>query len=404
MNKKRIAGSGGLILTINGGSSSIKFSICEPKEPIRRIVWGQVERVGSPRPLLTIEDIGSKPIAKALRGAADHPAAVEQMLDLLQKRPEFSAVAAVGHRVVHGGPRLFEPQRITPRLIAQLRGVAPLDPDHLPSEIALIEAVLGRLGKLPQVACFDTAFHRTLPRVAKLLPIPRRYQTGGVQRYGFHGLSYTYLMAELTRIAGNRIARGRVILAHLGAGASMAAVRHGKCVETTMGFTPTSGLVMATRSGDLDPGLIVYLMRKHELSAGQIDDLVNRRCGLLGVSQTSGDMRDLLARQSSDRRASEAIELFCYQAKKSLAGLAATLGGVDTLVFAGGIGEHAAQIREKICDGLEFLGIRLDRKLNRFAAPIVSARNGSCTIRIIPTNEEATIVRAVVQFLGKDDC
>ena len=257
--------------------------------------------------------------------------------------------------------RHSEPEVITPKLLDELHRITPYDPDHLPLEIELIEAFRQRHPALPQVACFDTAFHRTMPRVASLLPIPRRYEAAGVRRYGFHGLSYEFLMEELARLGDPAAAKGRVILAHLGNGASLAAVRDGKSIDTSMGFTPTAGLVMSSRSGDLDPGLVSYLARTEQMSAAQFQEMVNHASGLLGVSEISSDLRDLLARESDDVRAAEAVALFCYQAKKWIGSFAAALGGLDTLVFAGGIGENAPLIRERICDGLGFLGIELDQ-------------------------------------------
>src|SRR5262249_40488637 len=269
-----------------------------------------------------------------------------------------------------------------------------------PAEIALIEEVARRVPGVLQVTCFDTAFHRDLPRVARLLPIPRKYEASGVRRYGFHGLSYAFLMDELTRIAP-QAARGRVILAHLGAGASMAAVRDGKCIDTRMAFTPTAGLVMGTRSGDLDPGVLVYLMRQEGLTAEQVNELVNRRSGLLGVSETSPDMRDLLARQADDPRAADAVALFCYQAQKGGGALTAALGGLDTLVFAGGIGEHAAEVRVRVCNGLDFLGILLDPARNAANAAVISADTGRCVVRVIKTDEELKVVGDVLRIWGE---
>src|SRR5207248_5014828 len=248
--------------------------------------------------------------------------------------------------------------------------------------------------------CFDTAFHATLPRVARLLPLPRRYDAAGIRRYGFHGLSYAYLMGELGRVAGPEAAAGRVILAHLGAGASMAAVQGRKSIDTTMSFTPTAGLVMATRTGDLDPGALVYLLRSENLSADQLDELLNKQSGLLGVSETSPDMRDLLAKQAGDVRAAEAVELFCYQARKWVGALAAALGGLDTLVFAGGIGENAAEVRQRICDGLGFLGVRLDPARNAAGAAVISADGTPATVRVIRTDEELMIARLVGRTLA----
>jgi acetate kinase len=283
-------------------------------------------------------------------------------------------------------------------VIAELKSAEPLDLAHLPREIALIEAFGKAFVDVPQVACFDTAFHRHLPRVAQLLPIPRKYSDGGVRRFGFHGLSYSYLMSELARIAKPQAA-GRVILAHLGSGASMAAVRGGEPIDTTMAFTPTAGLVMGTRPGDLDPGLLVYLSRIEKWTPDQMDDFLNSRCGLLGVSQTSADMQDLQKREANDPRAAEAVELFCYQARKWIGALAGALGGLDTLIFSGGIGEHAPEIRRRICEGLEFLGLRLDARLNSDVAPLISTPQSSVAVRVIPTDEEIVIARIVRELI-----
>jgi len=306
----------------------------------------------------------------------------------------------VGHRVVHG-MKHSEPEWVTPKLLSELHRIKPYDPDHLPREIGLIEAFLRRHPKLPQVACFDTAFHRTMPRVAKLLPIPRRYAAKGVERYGFHGLSYAYLMEELSRV-DPAAAKGRVILAHLGNGASLAAVRHGKSIDTSMGFTPTAGLVMSTRTGDLDPGLVYYLARTERMTAAQFQQMVNHESGLLGVSGISSDLRELLARESDDVRAAEAVALFCYQAKKWIGSFAAALGGLDTLVFAGGIGENAPLIRGRICDGLGFLGIELSQKRNAKNSPLISLDASRVKVRVIRTDEELMIARSVIRVLNLD--
>jgi acetate kinase len=253
---------------------------------------------------------------------------------------------------------------------------------------------------VPQVACFDTAFHSDLPPVARLLPIPRRYAERGVRRYGFHGLSYSYLMAELERLAGKAAAAGRVILAHLGNGASMAAVHAGRSIDTSMAFTPAAGLVMGTRSGDLDPGLVAYLARADGVDAAAFDALVNGESGLLGLSETSSDVRDLLAREAGDRRAAEALAVFCYQAKKWIGALSAALGGLDTLVFAGGIGEHAAPLRARICDGLAFLGLAIDPARNATDAAVISSDTSRVTVRVIPTDEELWIARETAALCG----
>jgi acetate kinase len=285
-------------------------------------------------------------------------------------------------------------------VVAELRRLGPFDPEHLPGEILLIEACHRRFPDVPQVACFDTAFHHDLPRVARLLPIPRRYEAQGVRRYGFHGLSYAYLMGELARLAGPDVARGRVILAHLGNGASLAAVRDGHSVDTSMSFTPTAGVPMSTRSGDLDPGLLWYLARTDGLDARRLNDLVNSQSGLLGVSETSSDMRDLLDRETHDVRAAEAVALFCYQLKKWIGAFAAALGGLDALVFAGGIGEHAPAVRSRTCSGLEFLGVELDETRNAANEGVISAAASRVAVRVIRTDEALMIARSACRALG----
>jgi acetate kinase len=388
-----------VLLTINDGSSSIKFAVYQPGQSPIKVLSGQIERIGASGTTLTVSGVDGAPAQKQPLLASNHDDATEQLIDWLQKRLGASPIAGIGHRIVHGGPRLLAHQLVTPRVVAELREIVSLDLAHLPREIALIEVLSGKYPGVPQVACFDTAFHHEMPRVAQLLPIPRRYDAAGVRRFGFHGLSYTYLMEELRRLNSDE-ANGRVILAHLGSGASMAAVHDGKPIDTTMAFTPTAGLVMGTRPGDIDPGLLVYLMRSENRSAEQMDEFINQQCGLLGVSETTSDMRDLIARRASDIRAAEAIALFCHQARKWIGALAATMGGMNTLVFAGGIGEHSAEVRAEICAGLEFLGLRLDADRNAQAADIISADHSPVTVRIIATDEELVIAKTVCTLLN----
>jgi acetate kinase len=383
------------VLTINGGSSSIRFAVYEAGAALRRQLDGKIDRIGVSGTNLVVSDSSGKPQVSRRLAADSHRTAVGFLLDWLDEQPIIASITAVGHRVVHG-MKHTEPARITPALLAELHRLTPYDPDHLPREVGLIEAFGTRHPKLPQVACFDTAFHRTMPRVAKLLPIPRRYAAKGVERYGFHGLSYEYLMEELGRL-DPAAAKGRVILAHLGNGASLAAVRDGRSIDTSMGFTPASGLVMSTRTGDLDPGLAYYLARTERMTAARFQRMVNHESGLLGVSGTSADLRDLLAREARDARAADAVALFCYQAKKWIGSFAAALGGVDTLVFAGGIGEHAPLVRERICDGLGVLGITLHRARNAKNAPLISRDAGRVKVRVIRTDEELMIARSVVR-------
>ena len=387
------------LLTINGGSSSTRFALYEEGEPLRRRLDGKVDRIGLSGTNLTFKDSTGQSRESRTIDTDDHGSAVTFLLDWLETQQAFASLKAVGHRVVHGMTR-SEPEQVTAELLDELHRITPYDPEHLPLEIELIEAIRQRHPTLPQVACFDTAFHRTMPRVASLLPIPRRYEAAGVRRYGFHGLSYEFLMEELTRLGDPAATKGRVILAHLGNGASLAAVRDGKSIDTSMGFTPAGGLVMSSRSGDLDPGLVPYLARTEQMSATQFQDMVNHASGLLGVSETSSDLRDLLARESDDVRAAEAVALFCYQAKKWIGSFAAVLGGLDTLVFAGGIGENAPLVRERICDGLGFLGIELDEGRNARNASRISADDGRVAVRVIRTDEELMIARSVVRVLG----
>jgi acetate kinase len=388
------------ILTINGGSSSIKFAVFDAGESLRRILEGAIERIGLPDATLRVKGVNKADNFSRPVRAADHTAAVGALMDWIEERLGRNTLTAVGHRVVHGGPRYSEPQRITTEMVAELHDLSPFDPEHLPEEILLTEAFHRRFHDLPQVACFDTAFHHDMPRVARLLPIPRRYETQGVRRYGFHGLSYAFLMGELARIDGTKVAQGRIILAHLGNGASLAAVRNGKPVDTSMGFTPAAGVPMSTRSGDLDPGLVWYLARTEKMNAKQFNGMVNFQSGLLGVSETGSDMHDLLDHEARDVRAAEAVALFCYQVKKWIGAFAAALGGLDTLVFAGGIGENAVTVRTRICDGLEFLGIKLEEKRNAKNEGVISANAGRVVVRVMHTDEEWMIANMVCSVLG----
>ena len=386
------------ILTINGGSSSIRFAVYEAGGALRRQLDGKIDRIGVRGTNLVVTDAAGTPQVSRRLGAAGHRTAVGVLLDWLEAQPIFVSVTAVGHRVVHGMTH-SAPEKVTPKLLAELHRITPYAPEHLPREIGLIEAFRTRHPKLPQVACFDTAFHRSMPRVATLLPIPRRHGAKGVQRYGFHGLSYAYLMDELARLGDPAATTGRVILAHLGNGASLAAVRNGKSTDTSMGFTPTAGLVMSTRTGDLDPGLVYYLARTERMTAARFQRMVNHESGLLGVSTISSDLRDLLAQEAGDVRAAEAVALFCYQTKKWIGAFAAALGGLDTLVFTAGIGENAPVIRKRICDGLGFLGIELDPKRNAKNAPLISRHTARVTVRVIPTDEALMIARSVSRVL-----
>jgi acetate kinase len=357
------------ILALNGGSSSLKFaafSIGGGGEP-EALTRGAVEWVSDPG------------------------AAVPRVLETLTARG--IELDAAGHRIVHGGPNHLEPARIGDALIASLREATPFAPLHLPGELALIEAVRKEHPALPQVACFDTSFHARMPLFAKRLPLPTSLWDEGVRRYGFHGLSYESIVRTLGTLAS-----GRVVIAHLGNGASMVALSDGVPVETTMGFTPAAGLVMGTRPGDLDPGVVVYLARTRGMDASSLEDLLNRRSGLLALSETTADMQALLAARDSDPRAELAVAMFCSSARKWVGALAAVLGGLDALVFTGGIGEHAAPVREEICRDLGYLGIDLDPARNARSAAIVTADGSRCAVRVVATDEERVVARHTAEL------
>lgn len=386
------------ILIINGGSSTIKFALYSADHSLTVLFHGKIDRIGLTDSTLTFFDENKKQENKLPIKAIDYKSTTNFLIDWLENQAEFSSVTSIGHRIVHGMHHT-ESVIITPKIIDELRRMIPYDPDHIPDEIQLIETFHQRYPKLQQVACFDTAFHTSMPRVAKLLPIPRRYDTIGIQRYGFHGISYSYLLEELTRVAGTKASQGRIILAHLGNGASMAAVREGKSIDTTMGFTPAGGLPMGTRPGDLDPGVAWYIMQSKQKSPKQFNNIINHESGLLGISETSSDMRDLLVHEKDDIRAAEAVALFCYQAKKWIGAFAAILSGLDSLVFAGGIGENSAVVRSRICEGLGFLGIELNEIQNKANAPVISSINSRVNVRVIETNEEWMMAKTIYKMI-----
>lgn len=387
------------ILTINGGSSSIRFSLYQAGESLERTLSGKIDRIGLDGTTLTFNNSASNQHGSRILSASDHKSATIFLIEWLEKQTDIETLDAIGHRVVHGMHRTT-PELVTDELLTELRQIIPCDPQHMPGEIELIETFRRYYPKKPQIVCFDTAFHRTLPRVAKLLPLPRRFDVQGVQRYGFHGLSYTYLMEELVHKGDSAAKSGRVILAHLGNGASLAAVRDGKSIDTSMGFTPMAGLPMGTRSGDLDPGLVDYLARTENMTTSQFSEMVSSQSGLLGISETSSDMRDLLEIEEQDVRAAEAIAFFCYQVKKWIGSFVAALGGLDTLVFTGGVGENAPLIRWRICEELSFLGIELDESRNVETSQIISTDSSRVRVRVIRTDEEQMIAEMVSQVLG----
>lgn len=387
------------ILSVNGGSSSIKFAVYKAEETLTPVFFGEIENVGKRNTTLNYTNTITNTQKTLYPTATDFTSAAFIIIDLLEKECDQISVKAIGYRIVHGMQH-SKPELVTPELLIKLKELSAYDPEHLPGEIELIEVFRKHYPLQAHIACFDTSFHAAMPKVAKWVSIPRRFNTDGILRYGFHGLSYAYLMDELKSKAGDEVASGRIILAHLGNGASLAAIKDGKSIDTSMGFTPTSGLLMGTRSGDLDPGVACYLMQTEKLSPEQFNHLVNHESGLLGISETSSDMRELLDQEHTDIRAAEAIELFCYQAKKWIGSFAAVLGGLDTLVFSGGIGGRAPEIRERICSGLQFLGVALDSLKNKNNEEIISEDKSKVSVRVMKTNEELMIARLVCQVLN----
>jgi acetate kinase len=381
------------VLTINSGSSSLKFSVYQMTPQEKLVFSGIIERIGLRGSRFFAADAQRKPLIDEHLDLPDHDAAIKALLDRLQTQLPQRELNAAGHRVVHGGVHYNQPSLIDADLVEKIESIVRLAPEHLPHELKAIYALQRHYPELKQVACFDTAFHRRMPEVAQLIPLPRSLWHEGVRRYGFHGLSYEYIMHKLEEVAGPEAASGRVVVAHLGNGASMAAVHGGRGLDTTMGLTPTGGLVMGTRSGDLDPGILIYLLREKDRSPQTVDYLVNQRSGLIGISGSTSDMHDLLQHEASDPNAAQAIELFCYQAKKHLAAMAAAIGGLETLVFTAGIGSGAPPIRWRICQGLEFMGIRLDAGRNDANAPVISCDGSPVTVRVMKTDEELMIAR-----------
>ena len=387
------------IFIVNCGSSSIKFALYATGPMPDRYLQGEIAGIGTDTATFAAQDLVSNQKSNLNISATNLYQAADYLVDWFSKQEAFASVKAIAHRIVHGMNHPV-PEIINSELLVELKAISAYDPDHMPFEINLVETFRNRYPGMLQVACFDTSFHSSMPQVAKLLPIPRRFNAIGVQRYGFHGLSCTYLMEELRRIAGDQAANGKVILAHLGSGASVTAVKNGKSIDTSMGFTPVSGLPMGTRSGDLDPGVAWYLMQFEKLNAEQFNDIVNHQSGLLGVSETSADMRQLLQHEKADPRAAEAVELFCYQTRKWIGSFTAVLGGVETLVFAGGIAEGSAVIRQRICNNLEFLGVELDVAKNAAYENIISSATSKVCVRVIHTNEELIMAKLTMRVLN----
>jgi acetate kinase len=388
------------VLTLNAGSSSIKFALFEiTGAKLDSTLRGQIEGIGTAPHFVAHDPAGG---ALADRRWPDgksqtHEALLGILLDWTDRHLGTDALVAVGHRVVHGGRDHDRPARVTNVLLAALEQLTPLAPLHQPHNLSPIRAIASLRPGLPQVACFDTAFHHDMPPVATRLALPREYEADGVRRYGFHGLSYEYIAGRLRETAPE-LAAGRVIVAHLGNGASLCAMRNGRSVDTTMGFTALDGLVMGTRCGSIDPGAILYLQQARGMSAEQIEDLLYRRSGLLGVSGISSDMRELLA--SSDKRAKEAVDLFAFRIGREAGALVSSLGGLDGFVFTAGIGEHAPPIRAAVCARLAWLGVMLDEAANMRTATRISTKDSRVDVRVVPTDEEAMIARHTLDVIG----
>jgi acetate kinase len=380
------------VLTINSGSSSLKFALYDMGQNEQVILSGAIDGINFHTGCFHIKDAHGDDLINQSFHVSDHEIAAVQLLRWLKKHDYSEVLDAVGHRIVHGGSKYYQPYLVNSKLMEELQDLIPLSPDHLPQELKVIRTVGQYHPKTSQIVCFDTAFHHSMPKQAQIFALPKSLKEEGIMRYGFHGLSYEYIIEKLKTDVGKNIANGRIIIAHLGNGASMVATKRGRSIDTTMGFTPTGGLMMSTRSGDLDPGVILYLLRQKNLRPSEVADIVNKKAGLLGISQISPDMKERLEKKKNPD-AAEAVNLFCYQAKKFLGSLVTVLGGLDTLIFTGGIGENSPPIRKCICENMELFGIRLDTNRNARNAPVISDDHSTVTVRVMKTNEQLMIAR-----------
>jgi len=384
----------GAILVLNSGSSSIKFSLFDWE--FRRVLSGKLDRIGLPDSYLHVKSGDGGDLVHERVSLPHRSAAVQLLSQWLEEHGGLKQLAGVGHRIVHGGLHFSAPERVTASVIDDLRKVTPFAPNHLPMEIDAVEAIHRLHPSLPQAVCFDTAFHRSLPQVARLFALPRTLFDRGVERYGFHGLSYESIVNTLSE-SGDL--PQRLVVAHLGNGASLAAIRNGRSVDTTMGMTPTGGIPMGTRSGDLDPGILLYLLRQG-CNQAEIEEAVEKKGGLLGLSGTTADMEDLLTKAGTDAAAAEAVEVFCYAIRKTIASYAAVLQGLDAIVFTGGIGENAAPIRARALEGLAFLGVHIDSTRNAQNASVISPDGAPVVVRVVPTDEELMVARHTQRVLS----
>jgi acetate kinase len=381
------------ILTINSGSSSLKFALYQMADSEELFFTGSFSEIGEGNGLFQVKNNRNQTVVRRNPDLPDHHTALQTFSEWLKEDYPEHSLTAIGHRIVHGGKDYTKPEFITGKLTSALNQLIPFAPDHLPHQIKAIESFHKIYPEIKQIACFDTSFHSGMPKIAKMFAVTRDLFRQGVQRYGFHGLSYEYILSELERIEGKSSTKGRLIIAHLGNGASMAAVKDGVSIDTTMGFTPAGGMMMSSRSGDLDPGILIYLLKEKHLDISRLNDLINQKSGLIGISGVSSDMKILLNKQENNPLAAEAITLFCYQARKFIGALSAVLGGIDELIFTGGIGENAPEIRAQICNELAYLGISVDEASNNRNAPVISKKEKPVIVRVIKTNEELMIAR-----------
>ena len=387
------------ILAVNAGSSSIKFGLFSSADPIEQIFEGGITGIGTVAAAFKVCATTAGDTFCREFCIPDRVTAVNVLVDWLTERIAPDMLMAVAHRIVNGALSVQGVAVIDPPLLAALYDSAPDAPEHLPLELHLVETLRRKFAGTPHIACFDSWFHRSMPRIARLLPLPRKYEALGLKRYGFHGLSCAFLMAQLERLAGASASTGKVVIAHLGDGASVTAVRMGKSCDTTMGMTPGGGIMMGSRSGDLDPGVVPFLARHAQMTPGRFNHVANHESGMLGISEISGDVQVLLAHQATHPHAAEALELFCYQARKAVASMAAAVEGIDTLIFAGGIGEHCAEIRARICAPLAFLGIILDPNRNVHDAGLISSDESTVAVRVLHTDEQRMLAEEARLFL-----
>jgi acetate kinase len=387
-----------IVLSLNTGSSSLKFACYGPGEAL--LYQGAISRIGLASGKFSIQDRNKTVLASNNDAYPSIDHACEAMFTWIGQQSGDWQPMVIGHRIVHGGPHFTKPQLITTYVITAIEGLAAYAPEHIPPALTSIRYATARYPDLPHVACFDTAFHRTMPNVAKRLPLPSKYTTHGLEKYGFHGLSYEYLVSTLIAEDAARVQCSKIIFAHLGHGASIAAVKNGQCIDTTMGFSPTGGFPMSTRTGDLDPEVVLYLLDHEHVPMTDMKNVLNKKSGLLAISEFSDDMKDLLNKEDSDEKCNFAVEYFIYHVSKHISALVCALGGVDILVFSAGIGEKSDVVRQRICERLSIFGVELNDSRNASHDNIISSDTSKVEVRVIPTNEELVIARQSAAVIG----